>query len=153
MHEEFKPTQAEAYQRLQQQYGDLFSRSNFSHPWLGLTPVTGKSNEAISIMGINSVASIEGALKEISKLRTGPDRLRISILDKQAEQLLTGKRAAISLYRPDMSLRADAAAEALSNASHLQITTVRLRPGGEQECQRVEGQPAERRCAIDSRNY
>ena len=133
LQEDIKPTTIEAFQKLQRQYIDVYRKAKFSRSWLGLAPIADRNSEIVFLWGFNSVSDMQRVFDETNRLHGGPFGPILGQLDRQATAFVTGQRESVAAIRPDLSVRVDVAAGAMRTGSFLQVLTVRLQPGKEQE--------------------
>jgi hypothetical protein len=96
---------------------------------IGMSPVAGNQNEVTYIQPFASFADMESRAKEIDRLATGPMKADYDGLPDR--ELHAAQMDVVASFRPDLSYgvgNADAA-----QSRYMVITTVRLKPGHEDE--------------------
>jgi hypothetical protein len=139
--EEIKPGKLEAYRQLQEQYIDTYEKANFAFTWVGLIPSVDTShNEATFCIELNSLSDMDLLNQEF--LRMHVEYPELLLLERHAQELVVGQQEALSVLRPELSVEAGATTSSLRRGGRLQISTVRLQPGKEQEWTKAVGDSA-----------
>jgi hypothetical protein len=131
--ENIKPGMMSIHNRHSSEYAGIFNKLQTPNHRIALLPVAGSENEVIYITGADKF----GELEQIQK--TTDDRMAAAVgnmkanldrLDKELPELHAGMNDMLAVFRPDLSYNAGVE---IPTMRYFAITTVRVRPGHEDE--------------------
>lgn len=96
---------------------------------IGMSPIAGNQNEVSYIQAFASFADMENRSKEIDRLATGPMKADYDGLPDK--ELHAAQMDIVASYRPDLSYGVGNVE--IAQARYMVVTTVRLKPGHEEE--------------------
>ncbi len=120
--EDVKEGKGMAHEKSEAAFMQALAKANYPTNVLGLEAISGPS-EALFLEGHESFESIE-------KSQAALEKPEFAVLNAADGELLTGSRAMIAVYRPDISYSADKAN--LPKARFFSVETIRVREGQEQ---------------------
>jgi hypothetical protein len=129
-HEEIKPGSMGPHEKQVGAYLALFERAKVPNYRLGLVPVSGDTNHVLYLEGHASFAEMEATNKSLEDaVAANPAwQAELDQLDRQSGPLHVTQRAAIAVFREDLSYR-PLKMDAVAKARYFTVTTTRLKPG------------------------
>lgn len=127
LREELKPAKGGPHVKVETRYAQLFKKAKLPTGWLGMTAVLGPNyNEALFTTGYESFAALEKERAAVDKMTTGAVKTELDQLDKTDSDIVSAQRTVATVYRKEMSYRANID---LPHMRYFAITTIRVRPG------------------------
>lgn len=127
--EDIKPGKMAAHNKHSASFVQIFGKLQTSSYRIAMLPVAGSENDVLYITALSSFAEMEKAQQETDKkmsAATGPTRVELDRLDREAADLHAAMRDMFTIYRPDLSF--DPGVD-ITKMRYMAVTTVRVRPG------------------------
>lgn len=127
--EDIKPGKMAAHTKHSASFVQVFGKLQTSSYRIAMLPVAGSENDVLYITALQSFAEMEKMQQETDKkmsAATGPTRVELDRLDREAADLHAGMRDMFTVYRPELSF--DAGVD-ITKMRYMAVTTVRVRPG------------------------
>ncbi|MDQ2920145.1 MAG: hypothetical protein M3R52_00805 [Acidobacteriota bacterium] len=131
--EDIKPGMMGTHNRHSAEFANIFGKLQTPTHRIALVPVAGSENEVIYITGADTFAeleSIQKATDEKMAAAGGSMKADLDRLDKEAPELHAGMRDMLAVLRPEYGY---GPAANLPTMRYFAVTTVRLRPGQEDQ--------------------
>jgi hypothetical protein len=131
--EDIKPGMMPMHSRHSAEYANIFGKLQTPYHRVALVPVAGSENEVIYLTGAGTFAELEGIQKATDEkmgAASGMWKADLDRLDKEAPVLHAGMRDMLAVLRPEYSYNPGVN---ISTMRYFAITTVRLRPGQEEQ--------------------
>lgn len=127
--EDIKPGKMPAHNRHSASFAQIFGKLETRSYRIAMLPVAGSENDVLYITPLRSFAEMEKDQQETDKklaAATGPTRVELDRLDKEAADLHAGMRDMFTISRPDLSFNPGVD---IRKMRYMAVTTVRVRPG------------------------
>jgi hypothetical protein len=127
--EDIKPGMMGAHNTHSANFANIFRALGTPNHRIAMVPVAGSENEVVYITGADSFAELETILNGTDKKMAGASgntKAELDRLDKEAPILHAGMRDMLTIYRPELSYKADVD---IRTYRYFSITTTRIRPG------------------------
>ena len=127
--EDIKPGMMGAHNEHSANFANIFRTLGTANHRIAMVPVAGSENEVVYITGADSFAELENILNGTDKKMAGASgntKAELDRLDKEAPMLHAGMRDMLTIYRPELSYKADVD---IRTMRYFTITTTRIRPG------------------------
>jgi hypothetical protein len=131
--EDIKPGMMGTHNRHSAEFAGIFNKLQSPNHRIALVPVAGSENEVIYLTGAGTFAELEGMQKATDdKMSAASGNMKADLdrLDKEAPALHAGMRDMLAVLRPEYGY---GAAVELPTMRYMAVTTVRLRPGQEDQ--------------------
>ncbi|HAF12123.1 MAG TPA: hypothetical protein DHU55_00480 [Blastocatellia bacterium] len=131
--EDIKPGMMGTHNRHSAEFANIFGKLQTPNHRIALVPVAGSENEVIYLTGAATFAELEGMQKATDEKMSGAGgsmKADLDRLDKEAPLLHAGMRDMLAVLRPEYGY---GAAVNLPTMRYFAVTTVRLRPGQEDQ--------------------
>lgn len=131
--EDIKPGMMGTHNRHSSEFAGIFNKLQTPTHRVALVPVAGSENEVIYLTGADTFAELEGMQKatdEKMSAVSGNMKVDLDRLDKEAPALHAGMRDMLAVLRPEYGY---GPAVNLPTMRYMAVTTVRLRPGQEDQ--------------------
>jgi len=131
--EDIKPGMMGTHNRHSAEFAGIFNKLQTPNHRIALVPVAGSENEVIYLTGAGTFAELEGMQKATDdKLAAVGGNMKADLdrLDKEAPALHAGMRDMLAVLRPEYGY---GPAVDLPTMRYMAVTTVRLRPGQEDQ--------------------
>lgn len=131
--EDIKPGTMGTHNRHSAEFAAIFNKLQTPNHRVALVPVAGSENEVIYLTGADTFAELEGIQKatdEKMSAVSGNMTADLDRLDKEAPALHAGMRDMLAVLRPEYGY---GTAVNLPTMRYMAVTTVRLRPGQEDQ--------------------
>lgn len=131
--EDIKPGTMGTHNRHSAEFAGIFSKLKTPNHRIALVPVAGSENEVIYLTGVDTFAELEGIQKatdEKMSAVSGNMKADLDRLDKEAPALHAGMRDMLAVFRPEYGYGPPVN---LPTMRYMAVTTVRLRPGQEDQ--------------------
>lgn len=131
--EDIKPGMMGTHNRHSAEFAGIFNKLQSPNHRIALVPVAGSENEVIYLTGAGTFAELEGMQKATDdKMSAASGNIKADLdrLDKEAPALHAGMRDMLAVLRPEYGY---GAAVELPTMRYMAVTTVRLRPGQEDQ--------------------
>jgi hypothetical protein len=131
--EDIKPGMMGTHNRHSAEFAGIFNKLQSPNHRIALVPVAGSENEVIYLTGAGTFAELEGMQKATDdKMAAASGNMKADLdrLDKEAPALHAGMRDMLAVLRPEYGY---GPAVNLPTMRYMAVTTVRLRPGQEDQ--------------------
>jgi hypothetical protein len=131
--EDIKPGMMGAHNRHSAEFAGIFNKLQSPNHRIALVPVAGSENEVIYLTGAATFAELEGMQKATDdKMAAASGNMKADLdrLDKEAPALHAGMRDMLAVLRSEYGY---GPAVDLPTMRYMAVTTVRLRPGQEDQ--------------------
>jgi hypothetical protein len=131
--EDIKPGMMGTHNRHSAEFAGIFNKLQSPNHRIALVPVAGSENEVIYLTGAGTFAELEGMQKATDdkmSAASGSMKADLDRLDKEAPALHAGMRDMLAVLRPEYGY---GPAVNLPTMRYMAVTTVRLRPGQEDQ--------------------
>jgi hypothetical protein len=131
--EDIKPGKMPAHNIHSASFARIFRQLQTPSYRIAMVPVAGSENEVIYITPLDTFKEMEETGRETDKRMSGVNgstKSELDRLDKEAPDLHAGMRDMFAVYRPELSYDAGVT---LPQMRYFAITTVRVRPGQEDQ--------------------
>lgn len=131
--EDIKPGMMGTHNRHSAEFAGIFNKLQSPNHRIALVPVAGSENEVIYLTGAATFAELEGMQKATDdKMAAASGNMKADLdrLDKEAPALHAGMRDMLAVLRPEYGY---GPAVDLPTMRYMAVTTVRLRPGQEDQ--------------------
>lgn len=131
--EDIKPGQMPAHNKHSASFAQIFGKLQTPSYRIALVPVAGSENDVVYITPLQTFAQMEQTQRDTDKkmsAASGAIRSELDRLEKEAPNLHAGMRDMFTIYRPELSY--DAGVD-ITKMRYFAVTTVRLRPGQEDQ--------------------
>jgi hypothetical protein len=115
------------------EFAGIFNKLKTPNHRIALVPVAGSEDEVIYLTGVDTFAELEGIQKATDEKMSGVSgniKADLDRLDKEAPALHAGMRDMLAVFRPEYGY---GPAVNLPTMRYMAVTTVRLRPGQEDQ--------------------
>ena len=130
-HETVKPAKGTEHAKVEQGFARLWAKAQVQ-PFLGLESLS-STNETLFVSGYDSFASFETDYQVFMKTSSGSMQTEFNALERQEADVISNIRSAVAVLRDDISYKADGFMQGLPQARYLEIMTMRLAPGKEEQ--------------------
>jgi hypothetical protein len=130
--EDVKPARGPVHEKVEQGFSQFWGKSQVQ-PFFALDAVSGNATEVMFLSGYGSFAAFEKDFRNFSQASGGPLKTEYETLIKQEAELINSSRSIIAVLRPDISYHPDRFMPDLPKARYLQISTMRTRPGKQED--------------------
>ncbi len=127
--EEIKPGMMAAHTRHSGDFAQVFNQLQTPNRRIAMVPVAGNENEVLYITAAQSFAEIETINRSTDQKMgsaSGPMRVKLDALDKEAPGMHSAMRDMMAVFRPELSFNPGVN---ISQMRYFTITTTRVRPG------------------------
>lgn len=131
--EDIKPGMMGTHNRHSAEFANIFGKLQTPNHRIALVPVAGSENEVIYLTGADTFAELESIQKATDERMSGAGgsmKADLDRLDKEAPLLHAGMRDMLAVLRPEYGY---GGAVNLPTMRYFAVTTVRLRPGQEDQ--------------------
>ena len=127
--EEIKPGMMDAHSKHSASFANVFRTLDTPNYRIALAPVSGSENEVVYMSAIDSFKELEDVLNATNKRlgsASGPTRVELDRLNKEASLMHAGMRDMFALFRPELSFEPGID---IRTMRYFSITTIRVKPG------------------------